>query len=110
MRFIGEPQSRRRELLNYLLALPAYPLRNFLQILCTINYFINGEKVDVSDLYIQKAELLDSYAEINRLLSHGVYDFTRRVAEADPAERQSVVIHEAKRYLLDHIGENVPLA
>lgn len=206
LRSIGEPQSRRRELLNYLLALPAYPLRNFLQILCTINYFINGEKVDVSyllhweeiekepvpdpakygvihntqdlerqlltyvefgdvdkiselfhqppagrpgrmaqdglrqeknlfvctmtlvsraamkggldnetamalsDLYIQKAELLDSYAEINRLLSHAVYDFTRRVAEADPAERQSVVFREAKRYLLDHIGETVPLA
>lgn len=209
LRSIGEPQSRRRELLNYLLALPAYPLRNFLQILCTINYFINGEKVDVSDLlmrddraeipeglipnpsqygvihntqdlerqlltyvefgdvdkiselfhqppagrpgrmaqdglrqekdlfictmtlvsraamkggldnetamalsdlYIQKAELLDSYAEINRLLSHAVYDFTRRVAEADPAERQSVVIREAKRYLLDHIGETVLLA
>lgn len=209
LRSIGEPQSRRGELMNYLMALPAYPLRNFLQILCTINYFINGEKVDVSDflicedsveieeklipdpaqygvihntqdlerqmltyvefgetdkirelfrqpsagrpgqmaqdglrqeknlfvctmtlvsraamkggldnetamalsdLYIQKAELLGSYTEIYRLLAHAVYDFTGRVAEVDLAERQSVALREAKRYLLDHIGETVPLA
>ncbi len=209
LRSIGEPQSRSAELLSYLHALPAYPLRNFLQILCTINYFINGEKVNVSDLlmwdeqaeisealipdpaqygvihntldlerqllthvefgetdkvralfrkppagrpgrmardglrqeknlfvctmtlvsraaikggldsetalalsdlYIQKAELLGSYVEINRLLGSAVFDFTRRVSEVDGAERESGLFRAGKRYLLDHIGETVSLA
>ena len=42
---MGEPVSRTQEVLDYFSVMPAYPLRNFLQILCTIQYFINGEKV-----------------------------------------------------------------
>lgn len=50
LRHIGEPLSRTQELLNYFASMPAYPLRNFLQILCTINYFINGDKLDLNQL------------------------------------------------------------
>ena len=49
---MGEPASRAKELVNYFSTIPGYPLRTFLQILCTVNYFINGEKTDVSQLLI----------------------------------------------------------
>lgn len=53
LRSVGEPLKRSSELINYFGALPSYPLRNFMQILCTMNYFINGEKIDVSDLLLK---------------------------------------------------------
>ena len=52
LRFMGEPASRAKELTDYFSTIPGYPLRTFLQILCTVNYFINGEKTDVSQLLI----------------------------------------------------------
>lgn len=57
LRHIGEPQSRVQEILSYFSSMPAYPLRNFLQILCTINYFINGDRLDVSQLLIGNEEI-----------------------------------------------------
>lgn len=53
LRFIGEPMKRDTELLNYLRAIPEYPLQNFLQILCSFDYFINGEKKSVGDLLLE---------------------------------------------------------
>lgn len=58
LRTIGESIQRAKELQDYLSALPAYPLRNFLQILCTVNYFINGEKTDVGELLLGGEEVL----------------------------------------------------
>lgn len=52
LRKIGEPLSRADELAAYFSTIPSYPLRNFLQILCTVNYFLNHEKIDVEDLII----------------------------------------------------------
>ena len=49
---MGEPVSRAKELTDYFAAMPAYPLRTFLQILCTVHYFINGEKTDISQLLL----------------------------------------------------------
>lgn len=43
LRAMGENIGRAGELTDYFSAIPAYPLRNFLQILCTVNYFLNGE-------------------------------------------------------------------
>ncbi len=50
LRAMGENEARAGELLAYLATIPAYPLRNFLQILCTFAYFFNGEKLTVSDI------------------------------------------------------------
>ena len=50
LRSMGEPAGRAKELAEYFSTIPGYPLRTFLQILCTVNYFINGEKVDVAQL------------------------------------------------------------
>lgn len=52
LRAMGESVNRAGELLDYFSAIPVYPLRNFLQILCTVNYFLNGEKLDVSQLIL----------------------------------------------------------
>lgn len=52
LRSMGEPASRARELVDYFSTIPSYPLRTFLQILCTVNYFINGEKTDVGQLLL----------------------------------------------------------
>lgn len=53
LRAMGENIGRAGELMNYLSAMPTYPLRNFLQILCTVNYFLNGEKLDVGQLLLE---------------------------------------------------------
>ncbi len=47
---IGESASRTLELQNYMASIPRYPLRNFLQILCTFAYFLNGEKITIADI------------------------------------------------------------
>lgn len=54
LRFMGEPANRSKELCDYFSTIPGYPLRTFLQILCTVNYFINGEKTDVSQLLLEE--------------------------------------------------------
>lgn len=53
LRSIGEPMDRDTELLNYLRSIPNYPLQNFLQILCSFDYFINEEKTSVGDLLLE---------------------------------------------------------
>ena len=57
LRAMGEPASRAGELVDYFSAMPAYPLRTFLQILCTVHYFINGEKIDVGTLLLGEEAL-----------------------------------------------------
>ena len=57
LRTMGEPAGRARELTDYFSTIPGYPLRTFLQILCTVNYFINGEKTDVGQLLLEDAPL-----------------------------------------------------
>lgn len=52
LRSMGESASRSKELVDYFSSMPTYPLRTFLQILCTINYFINEEKVDIGELLL----------------------------------------------------------
>lgn len=58
LRAMGESVGRAGELMDYFAAIPSYPLRNFLQILCTVNFFLNGEKLDVSQLLLTQEELL----------------------------------------------------
>lgn len=47
---IGESPARAAELQTYLRAIPSYPLRNFLQILCAFAYFLNEEKLSIADI------------------------------------------------------------
>lgn len=58
LRTMGESVSRAGEIMDYFSAIPAYPLRNFLQILCTVNFFLNDEKLDVSQLLLEEEEVL----------------------------------------------------
>lgn len=203
LRFMGERGSRVKELTDYFSTMPSYPLRTFLQILCTINYFINGEKTDISqlllgeelpipespppqqkahesvlhntmgleelmlvhvehgriseieklfrapamgragtmatdslrqqknliictatlvtraairggldretafalsDLYIQKAELMADVVDLTRLNAQMVLDFTRRVEAEKCGVHHSKLIRKARDYVLTHIG------
>ena len=52
LRAMGESVGRAGELADYFAAIPSYPMRNFLQILCTVNYFLNGEQMDVGRLLL----------------------------------------------------------
>ena len=190
---------------DYFSTIPGYPLRTFLQILCTVNYFINGEKTDVgqlllsdelpplepsashsqpnyeihntmeleewmlscveygrtddihamfrsatagragtmasdtlrqqknllictatlvtraairgglnpeqafalSDMYIQKAELMADVLSLTRLNAQMVLDFTKRVAADKAGIRQSKMVRKARDYILSHIGEAI---
>lgn len=57
LRSMGESTGRAGEIMDYFAAIPAYPLRNFLQILCTVNFFLNDEKLDVSRLLLTEEAL-----------------------------------------------------
>ena len=205
LRAMGEPASRSKELVDYFSAMPAYPLRTFLQILCTVNYFINGEKMDVgqlllneplpslempgapkpadvevhntmelenmmlscvehgrtedilamfgapaagragamasdvlrqqknliictatlvtraairggmnqeqafalSDMYIQKAELMSDVLSLTRLNAQMVLDFTRRVEAEKAGVHHSKLVSRARDYILTNIGETI---
>ena len=205
LRSMGEPAGRAKELVDYFSAMPAYPLRTFLQILCTVNYFINGEKTDVgqlllneplptlevsepsepadteihntmelenmmlscvehgrtedilamfgapaagragamasdalrqqknliictatlvtraairggmnqeqafalSDMYIQKAELMSDVLSLTRLNAQMVLDFTKRVEAEKAGVHHSKMVRQARDYILSHMGESV---
>ena len=206
LRSMGEPASRAKELTDYFAAMPAYPLRTFLQILCTVHYFINGEKTDISqllwgeeflipetapsakpaqepvvhntmeleewmlscvehgrtedigamfrsasvgragpmatdvlrqqknlivctatlvtraairggldretafalsDLYIQKAELMADVVDLTRLNAQMVLDFTKRVEAEKCGIRHSELVRQVREYVIGHIEESI---
>ena len=205
LRSMGEPASRAKELVDYFSSIPSYPLRTFLQILCTVNYFINNEKTDVgqllltedlpaldtavlpqpseaeihntmeleemmlscvehgrtedilkmfsaptagragemasdalrqqknliictatlvtraairggmnqeqafalSDMYIQKAELMSDVLSLTRLNAQMVLDFTKRVEAEKAGIHKSKLVRQARDYILSHIGEAI---
>ncbi len=83
---IGESPARTQELQNYLSSIPTYPLRNFLQILCTFSYFLNEEKWNVSDLLLEDLPdpPLDSWDEQPQTqpemqTSHNTYDLEQEL-------------------------------
>jgi len=82
---LGEPRSRLAEFAAFLETIPAYPLLNFVQILCTTNYFLNGEKLVPSDLILQGSSELAVLpvpeAEVAEYVPaepiHNTYDYER---------------------------------
>ncbi len=202
---IGESPKRAQELLAYLHTIPGYPLRNFLQILCSFAYFLNGEKLSIgdilsedlpsletseispptaedasaghntyaleqmllsyiehgrpdeleqlfklpatgragtlaqdalrqqknllivtatlcsraairggldietafalSDLYIQKAELLSSYEGLAKLSAQMTLDYARRVADLQCGDSHRKLVRDVRQYILSHIHE-----
>lgn len=52
LRAVGEKIGRAGEVIDYFSAMPAYPLRNFLQMLCTVNYCVNEEKIEAGQLLL----------------------------------------------------------
>lgn len=82
LRSMGEPASRAKELAAYFAAIPGYPLRTFLQILCTVNYFINGEKTDVAQMLLGEEGVLQEepvHQPIPETEMHNTMDFEEQM-------------------------------
>ncbi|MBP5294878.1 MAG: helix-turn-helix domain-containing protein [Lachnospiraceae bacterium] len=78
-------------------AIARLPVETLLQILCTINYFLNnGEKLNVSDVTIHEDEqkLLKEHVEKKR---------TERVYDADPENRQAHNTLALEETLMDFV-------
>lgn len=76
---IGESPTRTQELQIYLRSIPSYPLRNFLQILCTFAYVLNGEKLAIGDILTEELtfpieELPPVYEKQESATSHNTYE------------------------------------
>lgn len=118
LRTIGEPANRADELFNYLRVIPSYPLRNFLQILCTFDYFFNGEKISVGELLMDdldadpldmsraavqedaSAILHNTYELEQQLLAcveHGSVEAIQQLIQAPPAGRAGALAADALR-------------
>ena len=53
LRELSVPLNRFKEFSYYIDNIPTYPIESFLQIVCFINYYINREKLTVSDMIAQ---------------------------------------------------------
>ncbi len=61
----------------------------------------------LSDLYIQKAELMGSFEGLMRLSAQMTMDYARRVAQLQCGEANRKVIRDARQYILAHIHERI---
>jgi AraC-like DNA-binding protein len=98
---LGEPRARLAQFMAFLETIPAYPLLNFVQILCTTNYFLNGEKLVPSDLILQggielttvPVEAVDAPEHETVEPIHNTYDYERtlfsylRHGQIEPLEK-----------------------
>ncbi len=61
----------------------------------------------LSDLYIQKAELLLSYEGLAKLSAQMTVDYARRVAQLQCGGSGRKIIRDARQYILGHINERI---
>ena len=63
LKSIGEPRNRNTELQSYLSSINNYKPKNLLHIICTINYTINNNKLDMNDLLMGNSTSIDELYE-----------------------------------------------
>ncbi len=61
----------------------------------------------LSDLYIQKAELLSSYEALSRLSMEMTMDYAKRVANLQCGDTNRKIIRDARQYILSHIHQRI---
>ena len=61
----------------------------------------------LSDMYIQKAELMADVLSLTRLNAQMVLDFTKRVEAEKAGIHHSKLIRRARDYLISHISETI---
>lgn len=80
---IGEPNTREQELRDYFQSIPPYPLPNFLQILCAFDFFLNGNKREVSDLIMAEHQVSFDAGNLAPLTEsefpHNTYDYEQTI-------------------------------
>jgi len=115
LRSIGEPLSREHELKSYLESIPPYPLQQFLQILCSFDYFLNGEKRNAGDLLISELPSAESpifdvppaptfihntyelEQQLIAIVEHGRLDELKGMYNAPPIGRMGTMAQDALR-------------
>ena len=65
------------------------------------------QALTLSDLYIQKAELMTDPVSLTRLNAQMVLDFTKRVEAEKTGIHHSKLVRKARDYILAHIGEMI---
>jgi len=58
LRLLEQSEQRQQDLSRYFEMMPPYPLENFLQILCFVNYALNDEKLTVADLIARETSFV----------------------------------------------------
>ncbi len=61
----------------------------------------------LSDLYIQKGELLNSYEGLMKLNMQMTLDYAKRVSELQCGELNRKIIRDARQYILSHIHQRI---
>lgn len=68
------------------------------------------EGMQMSDLYVQKAELCKTGRSLNNVRYEMLLDFTERVEALQLVRAQSRVIRDSATYIMDHLEEKIALA
>lgn len=84
----GESQSNIEKIRYYFSRTPCYPLDHFLQIICTLNYFINNEELSPNDILIRKE--LPRLPEVNEEERQN-YITDKETREYDAAENENII-------------------
>jgi len=120
LRELGISFDRFNEFKYYIENIPTYSIETFVQIICFINYYVNNEKVSVSDLLIQdylsqqsephvtqepientdEVKIHNTYNMEKLLLSYittGNTDALKKMFEAPPTGRVGKIAHDELR-------------
>jgi len=83
LRAMGEPDERLRDLRRYFSSMVPYPLETFLQIICFVNYSLNGEKMTLAQLSAGEIVPLPRPAPApsgaGEMEIHNTYEFERKM-------------------------------
>lgn len=71
LRELGIPYNRLNEFRYYIDNIPPYPIESFLQFICLLNYYINKEKLTVSDMIAQGTSPVLPEQKNERIFSPG---------------------------------------
>ncbi len=61
----------------------------------------------LSDLYIQKAELMNSYEGLTKLSFQMTLDYAKKVAALQCGDKNRKLVRQTRQYILEHINERI---
>ena len=101
LHMLGESYHRLPEIIEYFSYMLPYPLENFLDIICFINYAVNNEKLSVSDLIIKNGLTQNFALENNRIEKNEIFENNRSENELLPEEPHNT--YQAENLMLSYV-------